>query len=51
MMTIQMAYKIAEKHNRVQMLDDFLSESPGMTEDEILEEFFEHYQIDLEESE
>jgi F0F1-type ATP synthase delta subunit len=49
-MTLQIAYEIAEKHNIVNMLDDFLSESPGMTEDEILEEFFEHYQIDLEES-
>jgi hypothetical protein len=50
-MTLQIAYEIAEKHNIVHILNDFLSESPGMTEDEILEEFFEHYQIDLAVSE
>jgi hypothetical protein len=49
-MTLQIAYEIAEKHNMVHILNDFLSESPGMTEDEIIEDFFEHYQIDLVES-
>ena len=47
-MTIQKAYEIAEKHNKVQHLTDFLNESPNMTVDEILEEFFEHYEIDCE---
>ena len=45
--TLEEAYEIAENNNMVGVLEDFLNESPGMTEQEIIEDFLYHYGLVL----
>ena len=45
--TLEEAYEIAENNNMVGVLEDFLNESPGMTEQEIIEDFLYHYGLAL----
>lgn len=43
--TLEQAYEIAEKNNMLNILEDFLKESPGMTKDEIATDFIYHYDL------
>ena len=45
--TLEEAYEIAENNNMVGVLEDFLNESEGMTEEEIIEDFLYHYGLAL----
>jgi len=45
-MTLAEAYEIAERNDMVYILEDFLAESPGMTEEEIAEDFVSHYSLE-----
>jgi hypothetical protein len=45
--TLEEAYEIAEKNDMVYVLEDFLNESEGMTEAEIIEDFLYHYGLAL----
>ncbi len=43
--TLEEAYEIAEKNHMVGIFEDFLAESPEMTEEEIIEDFLLHYDL------
>ena len=45
--TLEEAYEIAENNNMVGVLEDFLNESEGMSEEEIIEDFLYHYGLAL----
>jgi hypothetical protein len=44
-MSLEEAYKIAEKNKMTHILEDFLKESPGMATSDIIEDFMLHYNL------
>ena len=44
---LEEVYIIAENNNMIGILEDFIRESPGMTDDEIATDFIYHYNLNL----